>query len=426
MLGGYDRYVTTVLRCQACDGERPHRVRLGREGIVETSCTACGRTLAVPQRRSARLALGPFVLGGGAPMLVHGRVPSGIPAGELGAAVGALAAAGCHVVEIEAGLVSDPALRRIVSEVPVAFVADAGRRLVDACRLVADPALRPAGGVAAVRWVYDGSLEHFSLLWQAAVRRGVPLWLAVPLDEVPAAGAASAVARAVAAVDDAVTAAAGGGGDGEASLVLEFTGTDPAKTMSAYAQAAERVSCPLHARFPRRWLAGEAGEEVYGALSAFVRARLCDCVGASVDDGLPSSVAGDDHRPGAVASDDELQEAVAGAAAVRRLLQELWLPVAPAPPRVEVTVQAHPDGRKAAPASITETLLAAASAPARVAERVDPLAVAALPLRALTKPVRLWHEMRRDGAGVLLTMPRRVATKPLRLMRELSRSGRQA
>ena len=45
---------------------------------------------------------------------------------------------------------------------------------------------------------------------------------------------------------------------------------------------------------------------------------------------------------------------------------------------------------------------------------------AELPLRAMTKPGRLLREVRRDGAGVLLSVPRRAATKPLRLVAELA------
>lgn len=55
--------------------------------------------------------------------------------------------------------------------------------------------------------------------------------------------------------------------------------------------------------------------------------------------------------------------------------------------------------------------------------RIGALA-AALPVRAVTKPGRLWREVRTDGVGVLLTMPGRVATKPLRLMAELAGAGR--
>lgn len=50
--------------------------------------------------------------------------------------------------------------------------------------------------------------------------------------------------------------------------------------------------------------------------------------------------------------------------------------------------------------------------------RVGLMAVS-LPVRALTKPGRLLREMRREGAGVLLTVPRRAATKPVRLAAEL-------
>lgn len=59
--------------------------------------------------------------------------------------------------------------------------------------------------------------------------------------------------------------------------------------------------------------------------------------------------------------------------------------------------------------------LAAAASP----QRIRALAME-LPKRAVTKPGRLWREVRREGVGVLLTMPRRVATKPVRLMAELA------
>lgn len=42
-----------------------------------------------------------------------------------------------------------------------------------------------------------------------------------------------------------------------------------------------------------------------------------------------------------------------------------------------------------------------------------------LSLRAATKPLRLWRQVRREGADALKTMPGRAATKPLRLAREL-------
>lgn len=56
-------------------------------------------------------------------------------------------------------------------------------------------------------------------------------------------------------------------------------------------------------------------------------------------------------------------------------------------------------------------------------ERLGSLAVG-LPVRALTKPRRLWQEMRRGGPGVLLSVPRRAVTKPVRLMAELAGLGR--
>lgn len=42
-----------------------------------------------------------------------------------------------------------------------------------------------------------------------------------------------------------------------------------------------------------------------------------------------------------------------------------------------------------------------------------------LSVRAATKPIRLWRQVRREGADALRSMPRRAATKPLRLAREL-------
>lgn len=57
--------------------------------------------------------------------------------------------------------------------------------------------------------------------------------------------------------------------------------------------------------------------------------------------------------------------------------------------------------------------------------RVGLIAVS-LPVRALTKPGRLWQEMRREGPGVLLTVPRRAATKPVRLAVELAGRYRSA
>lgn len=48
-----------------------------------------------------------------------------------------------------------------------------------------------------------------------------------------------------------------------------------------------------------------------------------------------------------------------------------------------------------------------------------------LPLRAMTKPSRLWREVRSNGPAVLLTMPRRAATKPMRLIAELTGVARR-
>lgn len=48
-----------------------------------------------------------------------------------------------------------------------------------------------------------------------------------------------------------------------------------------------------------------------------------------------------------------------------------------------------------------------------------------LPLRAMTKPGKLWREVRSNGPAVLLTMPRRAATKPMRLFAELTGVARR-
>ncbi len=57
--------------------------------------------------------------------------------------------------------------------------------------------------------------------------------------------------------------------------------------------------------------------------------------------------------------------------------------------------------------------------------RLGALAVE-LPMRAVTKPGRLWREVRRDGPAVLLSVPRRAATKPVRLVAELAGLRRRA
>lgn len=44
-----------------------------------------------------------------------------------------------------------------------------------------------------------------------------------------------------------------------------------------------------------------------------------------------------------------------------------------------------------------------------------------LSVRAATKPIRLWRQVRDEGPGALKSMPGRVATKPLRLAREIGR-----
>lgn len=46
-------------------------------------------------------------------------------------------------------------------------------------------------------------------------------------------------------------------------------------------------------------------------------------------------------------------------------------------------------------------------------------AAVGLSLRTATKPLRLWRQVRREGADALKSLPLRAATKPLRLAREL-------
>lgn len=377
-----ESYVLSVLHCQECGGERPHQVRLSRDGIAETVCTACGRALSVPQRKSARLAFGPYALGGGAPMLVHGRVPAGAAGAALSGAVRALAAAGCHVVEVSAAQAQDVRARRLAGEIPVALVVDAGTRLADAYRFTADAQAGRRGGWAAVRWVYDGSPGHLGLLLEAAARRGLPLIVAVPLDEWAPEAVLAALRESRASLDQ---------------LVLEFFGAAPPRLMAAYGQAAGCLRSPFYGRFPAAFLRGAAAEEADPALAAFLRARHCDCLGAN-EDGPP------------------------GAHAAQRALLDLWLPVAA--PRVAAAVAAGRQAGALGHVRVLETVGAWASVPRRVVRGLRSPAVGRLPARVLTKPVRFWHEVRREGPGVLLTVPRRVATKPVRLMQEL-RGGRE-
>ncbi|HEY8495903.1 MAG TPA: hypothetical protein VIK98_02560 [Limnochordales bacterium] len=384
MAGSLGELVLSVLHCQACGEERPHRVRLSQDGIVETVCTACGRALSVPQRKSARLAFGPYTLGGGAPMLVHGRVPAAAAGAALSDAVRALAAAGCHVVEVTAAQAQDVHARRLAGEIPVALVVDAGSRLADAYRLTADAQAGRPGGWAAVRWVYDGSPGHLGLLLEAAARRGVALIVAVPLDEWAPDTVLRALRECRASLDQ---------------LVLEFFGAAPHRLVAAYGQAAGFLRSPFYGRFPAVFLRGAAGEEADPALAAFLRARQCDCLGAEGD-------------------------GPAGPHAAQRALLDLWLPVAASPPHLEVTVAAGRQTGVLGHVRALETMGAWASVPGRVVRGLRSPAVGRLSARVLTKPVRFWHEVRREGPGVLLTVPRRVATKPVRLMQEL-RGGRE-
>jgi len=101
---------------------------------------------------------------------------------------------------------------------------------------------------------------------------------------------------------------------------------------------------------------------------------------------------------------------------------DLWLPVAA--PRVAAAVATGRQAGALGHVRVLETVGAWASVPRRVVRGLRSPAVGRLPARVLTKPVRFWHEVRREGPGVLLTVPRRVATKPVRLMQEL-RGGRE-
>lgn len=382
--------LVSVLHCPACQGEQPHEVRLDQEGVVETACRGCGRTVSLPQRRSARIALGPYVIGGGAPLLVVGRVPAGVPASGLAQAVRMLAAAGAHAVELDLQQAQDALAQRLAGEIPVALVVDAGQRLADAYRLLSRARAHPAGGWAAVRWSYDGQPGHLGLLMAAAARHRVPLVVAAPLGAARAGALLDALAR------------------GQGPVLLEFCGDPPQPLLAAYEQAAQQVRCPFYGRLPREWLEGErAGESA--RLGTFLRQRLLDGVGAAAADPLAGADA-------AAAAD--------GAALVRRLLAELWLPVAPPPPRAAVSVVAGPRVGWPVPVPVLGTLRSAAGVPGRVVRGLRNPAVARLPARVLTKPLRFWHEVRRDGPGVLWSVPRRVATKPVRLMRQLGREVR--
>ncbi|HEY8418193.1 MAG TPA: hypothetical protein VIK93_09195 [Limnochordales bacterium] len=381
-----DRPMISVLLCQQCGEEQPHHLRLGPEGIVETVCTACGRVVSLPQRRSARVALGPYVLGGGAPVLVYARVPAGRAGAALAGTVRRLAAAGAHVVEVDARQAEEAVTRRLAGEIPVALVANAGRGFADAYKLVHHPHAGRVDGLAAVRWLYDGEEGHLRLVLTAAVQRRVPLVVAVPLASASADGFLNALERASGPL----------GKTGLASVVLEFCHADPALMMAACEQAAERLPCPFVVRLAQGWVEQASAERVPPALGTFLRQRRCD--GLAVE---------------------SREDPVTGVGAAWRLLAELWLPVAAPPPQVEVSVAAAPRAPLPGAARVLDTLRTAASVPGRVVEGLRSPQVAALPSRVLTKPVRFWHEVQRNGAGVFLTVPRRLATKPVRLVREL-------
>lgn len=378
-----ESYIVSVLHCQACGEERPHRVRLSPEGVVETACAACGRALSVPQRKSARLVLGPYTLGGGAPMLVHGRVPASAAGAALTDAVRGLAASGCHVVELSAEQTRDPHARRIAGEGLVALIADAGQRLAEAYRLVIDPQAAQPGGWAAVRWVFDGSPGHLGLLLDAAARRGVPVIVTVPLDGLAVDTALTALRECRASLDH---------------VAVEFSGAAPVQLLDAYGQAAAELRCPFYARFPLDFLQGTGADVAGPSLAAFLRARHCDCVGAAEDAGP------------------------AGVEAARRLVSDLWLPLAAAPPRLAVSVAVGRPSVGSGHSRLLDPMGGWAEVPGQVVRRLRSPAVGELSARVLTKPVRFWREVRREGPGVLLTVPRRVATKPVRLVRELRRA----
>ena len=384
-----DRPLVSVLFCQECSREQPHQVRLGPEGVVETVCTACGRVVSLPQRRSAPVVLGPYVLGGGAPVLVSARVPAGRSGAALAGTVRRLAAAGAHVVVVDDRQAEEAAALSVAVETPVALVANARRGFASAYRLLHHPCAGRAHGLAAVRWPYDGEESHLRLLLSAAARRRVPLVLAVNLAAAPAEGFLSALERACATP----------GREQFPPIVLEFRHRDTARMMAAYQEAAERLFCPFMVRLTWAWVERAlVGEAVPPALGTFLRQRFCDVV--AVDCG---------------------EDPATGVEAARRLLADLWLPMATPPPQVEVSVAAALRTPWPGAARVLHTLRSAAGVPGRVVEGLRSPQVAALPARVLTKPARFWHEVQRDGAGVLLTVPRRLATKPVRLVRELVR-----
>lgn len=158
-------------------------------------------------------------------------------------------------------------------------------------------------------------------------------------------------------------------------------------------------------------------------MGRFLRQRWCDALGVIEEEAVSSAATEGASGQGAAATGARVDGAGMVAAA-RRLLVELWLPVAPVQPQAEVEVKAA-DRRatRLGGGPVLDTLRTAAGVSMRVARGLRNPAVGRLSSRVLTKPVRFWHEVRRDGPGVLLTVPRRVATKPVRLMRQLGRDG---
>lgn len=402
------RQLISILRCQVCGDERPHELQLDHEGIVATVCTACGRTVSLPHRRSSRVSVGAYVLGGGAPLLVLGRAREDLAGAPLAAAVQRLAAAGAHLVEVSGRQARDDAVLRLASGIPVALVVNAGRRLADAYGPLNHPLAGKRGGFAAVRWVYDGDESHVGLLLAAARRRRVPLVLAVPLAEVNPADAVRALGRRPLSLDH---------------VVVEFCHPDPDRVLAAYEEAADQVPCPFLGRLPYRWVNQAVNDGVPPALGRFLRQRWCDALGVIEEEAVSSAATEGASGQGAAATGARVDGAGMVAAA-RRLLVELWLPVAPVQPQAEVEVKAA-DRRatRLGGGPVLDTLRTAAGVSMRVARGLRNPAVGRLSSRVLTKPVRFWHEVRRDGPGVLLTVPRRVATKPVRLMRQLGRDG---
>lgn len=380
----------SMLLCPRCGAEKLHRIVWRNGSAVETVCTACGRALQLPWRRSLRVRLGPYPLGGGAPILLFGRVPSGLRSRALAAAVREMADAGCHAVEVDGRAAGEPGCPRLAGEAPVAIVADAGQRSGLAYQLLTKNRAQESG-ISAVRWVYNRQRGHLALLLAAARRRGMLLLVSADLRSVE--------------LSDVVEALAASPDSGHAVLSLESD--DPGQCLAGYEKAAKKLSCPFHLNMPLgpagagRTVAG--GEQDGLVLERFLRQRLGDswtvAVGGSV------RAAGAAQAPAALGSTPAAGSALDAAARVaeaRELLMDLWLPVAARPPRVQMTVARLAHSRKG-PLPPARTLLAG------------------WPARIWTKPGRLWREVLQDGAGALLSMPGRAATKPVRIMGELGR-----